>query len=304
MDALKQGCRLLLSFIVWLPLGAQATVLFVVPSYSPKIMMMVNSTNQALQTDIDIRLVEDTSVIDTQMYRAVVLVGAQVLVRWQAIDVPTVAVLSSRQQVQKTTYPLVSAIYAEPSMHQQILLAETIVGPSNKIGILLQQSEQLEECGIDAAELEYHPLVVASISKYGSLNSALRALMKESSVLVGTYDTELYSNENIKNILITAYRNNQALVGPSVAYLRAGAIASVYSSADDIAKRLSEILQQGLTTGVWPEADYSPYFQVMLNQQVARSLNIELPNEKQLAAEIHKLQAQYLKAKSSEKDTH
>lgn len=287
MDAIKLSCRLLL-LLGWWALPVQATVLFVVPSYAPQVMSLVNATNQQLQHDFEIRLPEEATGLDSRYYRAIVLVGAQVLEQWQPLAVPTVAVLSSRQQVEAAKQPLVSAIYAEPSLQQQLLLAQAMIGKGGTLGVLLQ-----EHGGADYAWLQHqstvkNPIVIASVQEQGSLNAALRVLTDKSAILVGVYDLDLYNNDNLKNILVTAYRNNQVLVGPSVAYVRAGAAASVYSDVQEVSTRLVEVLQQGMQQGRWPEADYSPYFKVSINQQVARSLSLDLPDE---AVLIHSIQA-------------
>lgn len=295
MDASKLIRALLLTLLTsWASVG-QATILFVVPSFAPPVMSMVNQTHQLLTHDVDVRLLNDATNLDENEYQAVVLVGAQVLEQWQSINLPTVAVLVSRQQVQASKVRIDSAIYAEPSLHQQIVLAESILGPNKKIGVLVQQQADIKLHGLDQYELDFHPLVVEAVSDYSSLNATLRVLLAKSEVLVGVYDKELYSTDNIKNILITAYRNNQALIGPTAAYLRAGAIASVQSQPEDIAKRLSEIVRQGLSTQHWPQADYNPYVSVVINQQVARSLNLQLGEAKQLAQRVMDEQTAYFK---------
>lgn len=290
MDAIRLGYRLLLLALTLVSLQTQATVLFVVPNYAPKIMLMINATNQQVLEDVDIRLLSEVKSIEANTYEAIVLVGAQVLSQWQPLELPTVAVLVSREQVEAAKISLASAIYAEPSLQQQLALARAITNKQEKLGLLLQHQEDLAHYAIDAKELD-KDLVVASVAEHGSLNAALRAILSKSAALVGVYDQQLYSSDNIKNILITAYRNNQALIGPSQAYLRAGSIASVYSGGEEVAKRLGEILKQGLQQGEWPAADYSPYFKVGVNQQVARSLNFDLADEKTLAKQVHALQA-------------
>ena len=96
------------------------------------------------------------------------------------------------------------------------------------------------------------------------------------------------TKENIENILITAYRHNIPLIGPSNAYINAGALASTYSDLTDVARRLSEILQKGLGHNDWAKPDYNSYFSVSYNHQVARSLNLNLPDVDTVVASIKK----------------
>src|SRR5690554_8109085 len=85
---------------------------------------------------------------------------------------------------------------------------------------------------------------------------ALVHLLRDNSALVGIYDNELYSPENIKTILISAYRQNIPLIGPSAAYLKAGSLASTYRNIDDTALRLFEVLKLGITIGEWPVVEF------------------------------------------------
>lgn len=294
METFKLQLLTLLFFSLFFSARVSAAVLFVVPEYSSNSLTLANKTNRLLDNEIDIKTIADLSSVALERYKAVVLVGSTVLDQWPGSKLPTLAVLVSSQQVQKHQETLTTSIYADPPLERQVLLAIELLGTRSPIGILFNNRQQLDTYNIEDVSSEtWHQVKISFYfaDESPSIVHALAPLLRENKALVGIYDNDLYSPENIKTILISAYRQNLPLIGPSAAYLKAGALASTYSNIDDIALRLSEVLQQGLTTKIWPAPDYNPYFHVGINEQVGRSLNIVLPNTETLAKKIRDIEA-------------
>src|SRR5690554_248816 len=273
---------------------ADAAVLFIIPEYSPSHIELINKTNRYLGEDIDIETIGDIEDKLIEQYSAIVLVGPKVLQQWQGSTKPTVSVLTSSQLAQQHQNLLTTSIYLDPPLKRQLLLANEIVGQGRPVGVLFNNQQQLSEFQVDSTELkawQENNITPYFSDQYNSTIHALSALLRDNRTLVGIYDHQLYSPDNIKTILISAYRQSRPLIGPSAAYLRAGALASTYSSIDDTALRLSEVLQQGLTTNLWSKPNFNPYFHVGFNEQVGRSLNLRLPNPDQLAEKIKSIEA-------------
>jgi ABC-type uncharacterized transport system substrate-binding protein len=242
---------------------------------------------QKLKANCDVVLLSDG--LGERHYDAVVLAGPAALAGWKNIKspphIPVVAAFVSRSELSALTFPLASAVYLEPPLDRQINLARAILGKDSPLGVLALNKASLGNIGVDVRSLS-HRVDLYYLDEYESLNRALVALLRDNQALVGVYDPELYSADNIKNILITAYRQNRPLFGPSSAYIRAGSLATTYSDIEDVAARLADILTAGLHGGGWAAADYNPYFRVRYNQQVARSLNLSLPDADQIAREL------------------
>lgn len=231
-----------------------------------------------------------------QGYQAVVLAGAPVVQRWQRRDLPAIAVFVSRDVAENAAEYLSSAIYIEPPLSRQLSLAEQILGRDSDLGVLLSKKHSSALSQLQHSTDRRSVITPYFIEDYTDLNRALSDLLKNNDALVGVYEPELFSSANIKNILITAYRQNKPLIGPSSSYIKAGALASTFSDLNDIAQRLSEVLLQGLNSAketsevirpsAWPEPGYNPYFHVRYNKQVGRSLNLTLPDEKALTQKL------------------
>ncbi len=263
------------------PVSYADDIAFISQSAPPPVRQLSEVT--ASLTGFSVKLVQPGEAYDASSFSACVLVGQQMLDKAAELcpDRPRVAVFVTREGSREVA-GLDSAIYLEPPLHRQVALTKAILGKDRPLGVLVHNREQWQQIGGRA-----DPLVTPYFADdFDSINHALLDLLKNSHALIGIYDTDLYSSENIKNILITAYRQNKPLIGPSSAYIKAGALATTYSDIDDVAQRLSDVLRTGLKEGVWPQADYNPYFKVRFNEQVGRSLNLLLPDSDELAAQI------------------
>ena len=85
---------------------------------------------------------------------------------------------------------------------------------------------------------------------------ALTKVLASADVILAMPDPMIFNNGTIHNILLAAYREERPLIGFSPAYVRAGALAAVYSTPQQIAHQIAETIQRALdgqavaTTGV------------------------------------------------------
>lgn len=112
----------------------------------------------------------------------------------------------------------------------------------------------------------------------------LHAVLKNSDVLLGLDDPDLYNSQTAKNLLLSSYARQVALIGPTIAFVRAGSLASTYSDQSDWLAILDHLLDQ--PTSAWPRTLYPARFKVSSNAQVARSLGIEPLNEASVATAL------------------
>ncbi len=109
-------------------------------------------------------------------------------------------------------------------------------------------------------------------------------MLGRSDLLLGLDDKQLYNAQTIKGILLSAYAENRALIGPTAAFVKAGSLASSYSDQSDWLETLDTLLDRPAEQ--WPRSLYPERFKVQSNRQVARSLGIDLPDDAQLAQRL------------------
>ena len=112
----------------------------------------------------------------------------------------------------------------------------------------------------------------------------LQTVLRNSDVLLGLDDPDLYNPKTAKNLLLSSYSRQVALVGPNAAFVRAGSLASTYSDQPDWLAILDQLLDRPPAT--WPRTLYPDRFKVSSNAQVARSLGIEPIDEASVARQL------------------
>ena len=201
MEAYRLKTFVFIFLSLLLTAKASATVLFVIPEYSPSSIALVNKTKQNLLEDIDLKTITDVNRENIKQYRAVVLVGAQVLNQWAISGVPTVAVLVSSKQAQRQQRLINTSIYTDPPLTRQILLAIELLGEQQSFGILFKNSRQAAQYDLDDLGQRFWP-ETKILSYYSEANDsiprALYPLLRDNKALIGIYDNDLYSSVNIK----------------------------------------------------------------------------------------------------------
>lgn len=168
----------------------------------------------------------------------------------------------------------VTAIYAEPSPADQMRLISAIYKRRVTVAVFISErtSYLLPTLRPAAAEAGLE-LNIEHVGADDNLNRALNRV-SQAPVILAVPDTSIYNAENIRNILVTSYRHNQAVVGFSSALVNAGALATTYSSIEDIAAQIDELLDEFAGSGRLPAPQFPKYFSTVVNDSVARSLNL------------------------------
>lgn len=181
-----------------------------------------------------------------------------------------------------------SAIVLDQPFSRQFFLIKNVLPESKKIGVLLgptssQYADLIKEEGEDAGLSVMEENVYLEADLIPKLNAALAT----SDALLAVADTLIYSRETAQPILLTSYRQQKPIFGYSQSYVQAGALAAVYSSSKQIAKQAAEIaLESQQAPNLLPPPQAPKYFSIMLNYQVARSLNIALKSDEEIYKKV------------------
>jgi ABC-type uncharacterized transport system substrate-binding protein len=95
-------------------------------------------------------------------------------------------------------------------------------------------------------------------------------------VLLAMPDSAVYNAENLRNILLSTYRHKQGVIGFSADMVKAGALASTYSGIEDINAQVAEMAAAFVASGELGPPQFPRYFSTIVNEGVARSLDIEV----------------------------
>jgi len=177
-----------------------------------------------------------------------------------------------------------SAIYLDQPLERRLDLIQQILPRARRIGVVLGPETRAYAGELRAAtEPRRLTLRVGQVEGEAQIVKTLDEILKESDVLLGVVDPLVFNRASARNILLTAYRWRVPLVGISPAYVRAGALAAVYSTPEHIARQLAETIAGFRSEGVkLPPPQYPKYFSVAVNYQVAESLGIFVEEEDSL----------------------
>jgi hypothetical protein len=181
-----------------------------------------------------------------------------------------------------------SAIFLDQPMERQVALLLAALPGTRDVGVLYSTTPpELSNVRRLLANKNIH-LHDQSINETHSLNDALENILNESEVLFVLADAEIYNASTIRNILLTSYRKQVPLIGLSEAYVKAGALCAVYSTTEQIAVQTAEAVRQYSEFKKFPSSQYPNEFEVSVNTQVARSLDIPIKDAVKLREAIRR----------------
>jgi putative ABC transport system substrate-binding protein len=177
-----------------------------------------------------------------------------------------------------------SAIVLDQPNARRLLLIKTILPESKSVGVLMgptsmQDADNLKEVA-EKIDVEINQ---ENVYQESELIPKLSAILESSDALLALPDPFIYSRETAQSILLTSYRYQKPVFGYSQPYVRAGALAGVYSNTKQFAKQAAEIaIKSQQEIGGLPPPQAPKYFSVMINRQVGRSLKIQLTDEESI----------------------
>ena len=174
-----------------------------------------------------------------------------------------------------------SAIYLDQPLERRLDLVQQVLPRARRIGVILGPDTLAYASDFRAATQSRRlALRVGRVEDEAQLIKTLDEVLKESDVLLGVVDPLVFNRASARNILLTTYRWRVPLIGISPAYVRAGALAAVYSTPEHIARQLAEMIAGFRSKGVkLPPPQYPKYFSVAVNYQVAESMGIPVEEE-------------------------
>ncbi|RMF13730.1 MAG: hypothetical protein D6758_12625 [Gammaproteobacteria bacterium] len=300
----KQIGRALL-LVGWLtalasPALSRETVLLVAPPFSPVSHELRQFLAELGGARYDFVLVNQDEVLSLESQpdmlkgARVITLGVEALqaAATRLEDAPVLAMFIRQDQYreQSKAFSLssrqYSAIYLESPPRRQLNLISILMPQARSVAMLNSMNAKTEP--------PEGPLKVNSylVSDAEALPRLLVRALRQNDALLATADPSLYNRQQTKLILLSAYRLNRPVFGPSLAFVRAGSLATTFSSIGDFSREVIEALEFHDQHGYWPKAGYSRYFSVAVNRRVARSMSLNPPDDEVLRHELERMESQ------------
>jgi hypothetical protein len=171
-------------------------------------------------------------------------------------------------QVAPARAAAMTAIYAEPAPADQLTLISLLYRRPARVAAIVADPRFFAANLGGAADLY-------AFAEGDDINRLLNRIA-QTEVLLALPDNAVFNAENIRNILLSTYRHKQAVIGFSSDMVRAGALASTYSDIEDINIQVAETAAHFVTTGALPAPQFPRYFRTVVNEGVARSLDVNV----------------------------
>ena len=207
-------------------------------------------------------------------------------------DQPLFAALVARQFFEKlvpsasSNRRQISALFLDQPISRHLQLVRVAQPRARTVGVVLGPSQSVLQAELtQAASNAGLRLSAIALTGSGDLFTSLQTLLPNVDALLLFPDPLVVNRSSIQNLMLTTYRQRVPVVGYSQNLVDAGALVAVYSTPQQIGQQVAETIQRMLSARQWellPPA-YPKYFTVKTNSSVARSLDIEVPNEALLA---------------------
>lgn len=162
-----------------------------------------------------------------------------------------------------------SAVYAEPAPADQLRLVALLYRRPVDVAAIAG-------AGAGSGDLKAllgGAVALEELAPGDDINRALNRVAPNE-VLLAMPDSAVYNADNIRNILLSTYRHKQGVIGFSADMVKAGALASTYSDIEDIDAQVAEMAAAFVASGELAPPQFPRYFSTIVNEGVARSLDI------------------------------
>ena len=286
--------RLLLAFVLWLPLAAAA--------YDVALVMSQRSGSAQAFADAFMReaVASGHRVTDVgeaggeldepAMARADLVVAngeAALAAVLSGPPRPTLGVMLGRAgyDALRARYPQaeLSAFTLDQPAVRQLRLLRAVLPESKRVGALFSNGRPDAQPLRDAAAASGLDLATATVDAEAELIIRLEAALRRADAFVAIPDPLLSQPASARVILLTSYRFQKPVFAFSRAYVDAGALAAVFTTPSQAATDVVKWMDgqpAGRLTLPSPRAPAS--YEIAVNRQVARALGISLPPDAEL----------------------
>jgi ABC-type uncharacterized transport system substrate-binding protein len=116
----------------------------------------------------------------------------------------------------------------------------------------------------------------------------LQRIMSETEVFLAIPDAHVINADTAQNLLLTSFGFRMPVIAYSAAYVRAGALAAVYSTPQQAGREAGETARAMSRGAALPTSRYPRQFSVGVNRHMAATLGLVLPDESTLRERIQR----------------
>ena len=178
-----------------------------------------------------------------------------------------------------------ATLYMTQSYCRQIKLIKLLDPHWKTISILSSQKKPIDNVPIRQCASRYNIRIYSVKTASGeNQTNKIKEALSHSDVLLALPDSSIYNSRTVKNILLTSYRHRKPVIAFSKNFVNAGALAAIHSDTQQIAQSAGKIIEKYFDAGGQFErpVNYPDTFDININRQVFRALDIPVPDMERL----------------------
>lgn len=256
----------------------------------------------ALRAEVVVRFSNELVGMDIELLersRGVITLGRDALKQVLASDlhVPVIAAMIPRSVFEKVAgdagkkqSSLLSAVYLDHPFGRQLDLLTLALPGAKRVGVLWGLDSVSYQRSLSvAAQTRGLELVNGMVGADGAIFAGLKAALEEVDVMLAIADPQVFNSANISNILLTTYRARVPVLAFSPAYVKAGALLSLYTTPAQVGTQVFAMARNIFQGGGLSVPQYPLEYVVGVNEYVARSLGLMVDGVS-LAERLHRLE--------------
>jgi ABC-type uncharacterized transport system substrate-binding protein len=174
----------------------------------------------------------------------------------------------------------ISPILLDQPFERKVALAKKLLPKASRVGVMLGSATKgkITTYNNSIIDRKMKPQTLVIDAEKNPIRQ-LDPIIKQSDVFIPVADSHLINVTTAKWILQLSYRYRVPVIGYSSNFVDAGALASVYSSAEGVAKQTLELLGSVFHKDYTHAVHLPKFCTVKFNTNVAWYLNLTIPDE-------------------------
>lgn len=197
-------------------------------------------------------------------------------------DTPVLAVMPHRHAYEaliKRSPRNTWVIFLEQPVDRLLNLVSLLKPRDARVGVVLGPSTlEMAPRLLEASGERKQRLRLETVKEEAAVGWVLARVIKQSNILIAMPDPVVHTANTVQSILLMSYHAGIPVIGYSAAYQRSGAMVSLYTTPEQLARQTAEMVTAFLQQKGLPATMEPMYFTVGINSTVARSLGVELPD--------------------------
>lgn len=186
----------------------------------------------------------------------------------------------------------ISGVWLDPLVVRHLDLIGAALPLVRRVGVLWGPSSQRWRPMLQRGAAERGLTLVEAELRDAELFPTLNRVLEDAQAFLALPDNTLFTPTSINNMLIAAYRRRVPVLGYAATHVRAGALLALYAQPRQAGLELAELAKRVLAQRRLPPPAPASLWSVGHNAQVARSLDIVLPDMAQLSQALEQLESQ------------